>query len=108
MITITSYDPVLFYQSGAGSLPSATGAVQWNGNSKKFQVSTGYGWQDIDNNVNVSASQDMAKIINWVQEKMREEEEIKRLAQTNPSVASILGEIEESKKKLKVLTTLIK
>jgi gentisate 1,2-dioxygenase len=108
MINITSYDTPIVYQTGTGNLPSFSGAVQWNGNSKKFQVSTGYGWQDIDNNVNLSASQDMVKIINWAQEKMREEEEIKKLAQTNPSVASIIGEIEESKKKLKVLTTLIK
>jgi hypothetical protein len=67
-------------------LPNITGAVQWNGTTKCFEVSNGASWQRIDNTVQISNSYDMSMIAQWAMKKMQEEEETKKLRSKYPAL----------------------
>ena len=67
-------------------LPNITGAVQWNGASKCFEVSNGASWQRIDNTVQISNTYDMSMIAQWAMKKMQEEEETKKLRSKYPAL----------------------
>jgi hypothetical protein len=74
MIRINHSGGVPFFQNDTSyNLPSSTGAVQWNGNSKKFQVSSGGGWVDIENSITLNADHDYLMVMRWAKEKMHEE-----------------------------------
>lgn len=66
--------------------PAVTGAVQWNGVEKCFQVSTGGGWQKIDNNIYLNISEEYEKVINWAKRKMEEDMRLEQLASQYPAV----------------------
>lgn len=77
-----------FYQNdNFHSFPSQTGAVQWNGYTKKFQVSTGAGWFDIDNNINLAISTEYEEIMKWAKSKMEEDKKLEALVKLYPAVA---------------------
>lgn len=108
MINITSIGTPVAYQNDLSySQPTYTGPVQWNGNVKKFQVSNGSGWSDINNNIQITTSSDLESVISWAKKKMQEEEEIKQLASKYPPIADLLKDIEESTKKIKMLKVLV-
>ena len=90
MIKIQSYGPVPgWYQVDTSyNLPSTTGAVQWNGATKCFEVSMGSSWQRIDNTVQIqnSGAYDINVIGAWVTKKMQEEEETKNLRSKYPAL----------------------
>ena len=67
-------------------LPNTTGAVQWNGTMKCFEVSCGGGWMRIDNNIQITNTYDMSIIAQWVTKKMAEEEETKKLRSKYPAL----------------------
>ena len=67
-------------------LPNITGAVQWNGTIKCFEVSNGASWQRIDNTVQISNTYDMSLIAQWVTNKIAEEEETKKLRSKYPAL----------------------
>ena len=67
--------PIVYQSDNTYSLPSYTGTVQWNGTMKKFQVSNGSGWTDIDNNIAYNVDSRLYDIIQWAENKMREEKE---------------------------------
>ena len=88
MIKIQSYGPnPSWYQVDTSyNQPNITGAVQWNGASKCFEVSNGSSWQRIDNNVQVSHNMDLHVIHKWVMEKMNEETKMKELRSKYPAL----------------------
>jgi hypothetical protein len=88
MIRIQSYgsSPGWYQTDTSYNLPSITGAVQWNGATKCFEVSNGSSWQRIDNTVQISNTYDMSMIAQWVTKKMQEEEEMKYLRTKYPAL----------------------
>jgi hypothetical protein len=89
MIKIQSYgtSPGWYQVDTSYNQPSITGAVQWNGATKCFEVSTGSTWQRIDNTVQISSSAyDINVIGAWVTKKMQEEEEMKYLRTKYPAL----------------------
>lgn len=90
MIKIQSYGstPGWYQVDTSYNLPSTTGAVQWNGATKCFEVSMGSSWQRIDNTVQIqnSGTYDINVIGNWVMKKMAEEEETKKLRSKYPAL----------------------
>jgi len=96
MIKIQSYGPVpSWYQiDNSFQLPSITGAVQWNGATKNFEVSNGGGWIRIDNNVQVQHSADLQKIIAWANIKMAEEEKMQNLRSKYPALDEAYNHLE--------------
>lgn len=100
MIRIQSYgsNPGWYQTDTSYNLPGQTGAVQWNGTTKCFEVSTGPsgGWQRIDNTVQInnSSAYDINIIGAWVTKKMQEEEETKKLRSKYPALDEAYNHLE--------------
>ena len=100
MIKIQSYGshPGWYQTDTSYNLPGQTGAVQWNGTTKCFEVSTGPsgGWQRIDNTVQINSSSayDINVIGAWVTKKMQEEEETKKLRSKYPALDEAYNHLE--------------
>mgnify|MGYP000892564053 FL=1 len=98
MIKIQSYGstPGWYQVDTSYNLPSTTGAVQWNGATKCFEVSLGSSWMKIDNTVQIqnSGTYDINVIGNWVMNKMREEEELKSLRSKYPALDEAYNHLE--------------
>ena len=96
MIKIQSYgaSPGWYQVDQSYQLPSITGAVQWNGNTKSFEVSNGAGWQRIDNTVQITNTYDMSAIAQWATKKMAEEEETKKLRSKYPALDEAYNHLE--------------
>lgn len=88
MIRIQSYgtSPGWYQTDTSYNLPSITGAVQWNGATKCFEVSNGSSWMRIDNTVQIHNTYDTNTINQWVTKKMKEEEEMKYLCTKYPAL----------------------
>lgn len=109
MIKLQTYDtPIIYQLDNSYSLPAFTGTVQWNGALKKFQVSTGAGWQDIDNTINYGIDQSVVKIIEWARKKMLEEAELEQLSKSNPALADLVNTLKETQHKIDVVKAIIK
>lgn len=99
--------PIVYQNDNNWQQPSFTGAVQWNGNTKKLQVHTGSYWVDIDNNVTLNCDNNLMNVIRWAEKKMREEVELEKLSQDYPAVKDLLDQIQEKQHQLKMVKTLI-
>lgn len=94
-------NPGIIYQlDNTYSLPPHTGAVQWNGNTKKFQVSNGGGWTDIDNNIVFQIDGSLMEIIKWAERKMKEEVRIAQLVDKYPA-------LKDAKEKYEIIYNLV-
>lgn len=83
------------------SLPSYTGTVQWNGTMKKFQVSNGVGWTDIDNYVTYNVDSKLQDVVQWAWTKMQEEKEMQAMLDKHPA-------LRDAKDKYDIVYALIK
>lgn len=109
MIRTTFYGYPFIYQSdNTYSLPNYTGAVQWNGNVKKFQVSSGSTWYDIDNQINFNVDSKVQPILEWAEKKMREEKELEEKAKNNPTLADLLNQRKDIEEKIKTIEILVR
>jgi len=91
MIKIQSYGttPGWYQVDTSYNQPNITGAVQWNGSTKRLEVSNGIGWLPIDNTVQIqhgSQAYDINVIGAWVFKKIAEEEETKKLRSKYPAL----------------------
>lgn len=88
-LSIHSNRTVPFYQvDSTYYTTSNTGAVQWNGAAKCFEVSTVSGWSRIDNTVILQMSSEFEEMMTWVKEKMQEEQKLKQLSDKYPAIKS--------------------
>ena len=97
MIKIQSYgtSPGWYQVDTSYNQPSITGAVQWNGNTKCFEVNNGSTWQRIDNTVQINSSAyDINVIGAWANKKMQEEEETKKLRSKYPALDEAYNHLE--------------
>ena len=90
-VQFTGSAPNMYQIDRSYNLPTITGAVQWNGQNKCFEVSTGSsgGWQRIDNTIeftNSVSGPDLWAMHNWIEEKKREEAELKALRSKYPAL----------------------
>ena len=82
--------------------PSVTGAVQWNGGAKRFEVSTGASWMPIDNVVEInSAMPDMWEMHRWMVTKIQEEAATKELRSKYPALDEAYNHLEFIKELVK-------
>lgn len=86
-VQFTGNQPSMYQVDRSYNLPGITGAVQWNGVNKCFEVSVGSGWQRIDNTIEMNSSgPDVWEMYNWIQQKKREEQEMQALRSKYPSL----------------------
>lgn len=100
--------PIVYQSDNFYLLPSTTGAVQWNGNAKRFEVSTGSSWTPIDQRVTLNTDNNLIQCINWVKEKMVEENQLQEKAKNNPALADLLRHQNEIKEQIKLVDILTK
>ena len=94
-IQFTGGTPNIYQVDRSYNLPSVTGAVQWNGSTKCFEVSVGNGWQRIDNTVDMTSSgPDIWAMHTWIEEKKREEAELKALRSKYPALDEAYNHLE--------------
>ena len=108
MIKIQSNTPLIWQNDTSYMLPNYTGAVQWNGQLKCFEVSMGGGWQKIENTISLTTDPRWESVINWAMKKMQEEEELARLVAKHPTLASLVAQKKETEKQIEMVKTLIK
>ena len=89
-IHFTGSNPNMYQVDRSYNQPAATGAVQWNGQNKWFEVSTGSGWQRIDNTVELNVHQpavpDIWAMHAWIEEQKIEQAKIKELRSKYPAL----------------------
>jgi hypothetical protein len=94
--------------SNSWQAPAVTGAIQWNGTNKCFEVSTGSGWQKITMDVSITTASDVAATLNWANKKMKEEQELEALAESNVTIKDLLRTMKDTEEKIKIVKALIK
>jgi hypothetical protein len=86
-IQFTGSSPHMYQIDRSFNQPSVTGAVQWNGNTKCLEVSTGTAWHRIDNTVEMSTSgPDIWAMHTWIEDQKREQVKIKELRGKYPAL----------------------
>lgn len=103
-VQFTGSQPNMWQVDRSYNLPSITGAVQWNGQNKWFEVSNGSGWQRIDNTVEFNVNNsgpDIWAMHHWIEEQKREQAELKMLRSKYPA-------LDEAYKHLEFVKELVK
>jgi gentisate 1,2-dioxygenase len=93
-IEFTGNSPIFYQIDRSYNQPGFTGAVQWNGYKKCFEVSDGTNWIRIDNNINFHSDIDMYKIAQWAMNKMAEEQKEKDLRSKYPALDQAYKDLE--------------
>jgi len=107
-IQTTAAFPIIYQIDNSFNQPTQTGAVQWNGTFKRFEVSTGTGWMCIDNAVKISQSSEMDQLLQWAKKKMSEEQDLARLAENNSAIKDLVERKKEIESQLHMVNILIK
>lgn len=100
--------PLVIPMSQTWNQPGITGAIQWNGTQKCLEVSTGSGWQKIDSTVSLETTQEVTGILQWAKDKMKEEQELNALAESNVTIKDLLMTMKDTEEKIKIVKALIK
>jgi len=89
-VQFTGSSPNMYQVDRSYNQPAITGAVQWNGQNKWLEVSTGSGWQRIDNtvefNVHQPAVPDVWAMYYWIEEQKKEQAKEKELRSKYPAL----------------------
>lgn len=93
-ITHTGVIPAFYQTDRSYNLPSTTGAVQWNGTLKCFEVSIGNSWQRIDPIVELHSNLDVHAMHAWIEEQKRKQVEEKELRSQYPALDEAYNHLE--------------
>lgn len=89
-VQFTGNNPNMYQVDRSYNQPSVTGAVQWNGNAKCLEVSTGEHWHRIDNtvefNVHTNAAPDVWEMYYWIEEQKKAQAKEKELRSKYPAL----------------------
>jgi hypothetical protein len=103
-VQFTGNSPNMYQIDRSYNLPSTTGAVQWNGQNKCLEVSTGAGggWQRIDNTIefSVNGGPDVWAMHTWIEEQKKEQAKLKELRSKYPA-------LDEAYKHMEFIKTLV-
>ena len=101
-IQFTGNTPNMYQIDRSYNLPGITGAVQWNGQSKCLEVSTGTNWVRIDPTVEMTSSgPDVWEMHRWIEEQKKEQADLKALRGKYPA-------LDEAYKHLEFIKELVK
>ena len=85
------------------------GALSYDHNSQQMKVYDGNGWMAIGGgSATVNLSPNAIAILKWAEQKMQEEFERNRLAETNPTVRDLMNQIKQKEEQLAIVQALIK
>lgn len=97
-VQFTGSNPNMYQVDRSYNQPGVTGAVQWNGNAKCLEVSTGDAWQRIDNtlefNVNALPLPDVWSMHYWIEEQKKAQAKEKELRSKYPALDEAYNHLE--------------
>jgi hypothetical protein len=90
--------------------PGSTGSgmVRYNSNLGRLEVNDGAVWIALGNEYRLDLSNDATNAIEWVKNKIKEEEELKRLSKDHPAIRLAVENLERAKQQLDVTINLSK
>ena len=89
-------------------LPS-TGLLRFNGNTQQLEVYDGYTWVTIHSpDAYVDLTGPAKETLDWARKQMEEEARLKARAETDPTMKSLLNELNSVKEKIKIVEILTK
>ena len=85
-----------------------TGMVSFDGSSQTMKVFDGSSWQTIGGgSAMVNLTPNAISILKWAEQKMLEEAERNKLAETNPAIKDLVEQIKQKEEQIKVVQALI-
>lgn len=91
-----------------GNNGQGAGNVRYNTMTQQMEVFDGSVWVSISVDANLSLSYGAEETIRWAQDKMREEEELRKLAENNQTVKIALDNLVKAQEQLKIAAHLAK
>jgi uncharacterized spore protein YtfJ len=107
-LNVTSNKGAQPYINMSSSQPMI-GALSYDHNSQNMKVYDGNGWMTIGGgSATVNLNPNAINILKWAEQKMLEEAERNKLAETNPAIKDLMNQIKDKEEQLKMVMTLIK
>ena len=85
------------------------GTVSYDSNTNNMKVYDGSSWQTISGGTaNINLTSSAIEVLKWAEKKMQEEREYEHLASINPTIKSLLDEMNKYKNQIKMVKILMK
>ena len=86
-----------------------TGMVSYDGSSQSMKVYDGSTWMTVGGGVaNIHLTPQAISILKWAEQKMLEEAERNKLAETTPAIKDLMNQIKEKEEQIRIVQSLIK
>ena len=86
----------------------SAGQVRFNPTNRTMEVYDGASWVMLASSAEVRLSPSADEILRWGRQKMLEEAEYKKLAETSPTIQDALTKVQEAEEQLRVVTALVR
>ena len=114
--TLYSNGPFLNISGGTPSSPyighntaPGIGNLRFNPSSQNMEVFDGYAWVTMPSaSASINLDERAINILKWAEQKMLEEAERNKLAETNPTVKDLMNQIKEKEEQISIVQSLIK
>jgi hypothetical protein len=85
------------------------GTVSYDSNTNNMRVYDGTSWQTISGGTaNINLTPNAVAVLKWAEKKMHEEREYEHLASINPTIKSLLDEMNKYKSQIEMVKILMK
>jgi hypothetical protein len=107
-LNVTSNKGAMPYINMSSNQPMV-GALSFDYNSQSMKVYDGNGWMTVGGgSATVNLNQHAISILKWAEQKMLEEAERNKLAETTPAIKDLMNQIKDKEEQIKMVMTLIK
>jgi len=107
-LTVTSNKGAMPYINMSSNQPMV-GALSFDYNSQSMKVYDGNTWLTVGGGVaNIHLTPNAQSILKWAEKKMNEEQEYEHLASTNPTIKSLVDEMNKYKNQIEMVKILMK
>jgi len=102
------------YSTGSNHIVNPSGAqgvgnLRFNTNTQTMEVYDGNMWRPLNvNNPRLGLTPYAEELLDWAEKKMREELELKALAENNPAIKDLMDTIMQKQEQLEMVKILIK
>jgi hypothetical protein len=107
-LAVTSSKGAMPYINMSSNQPMV-GALSFDYNSQSMKVYDGNGWLTVGGGVaNIHLTPSAISILRWAEQKMLEEAERNKLAETNPAIKDLMNQIKEKEEQISIVQSLVK
>lgn len=82
-------------------------SFRFNGVNQSLEMWTGYQWQPITPSVSIDLPYDTIQVLEWAKEQMNKQQRLQELAQSHPTIAHALAEVDKAEQELELLAALV-